>query len=93
MTVHKKIVKDKRGYVTVAYWESNRPNKKWSTRDPKTGKLVHFGDKFMQDYTQHHSLKRRKSFRSRMSGIKLKSGKKAIDKRFSPAWLSFYVLW
>lgn len=90
--MHKKLVKDHLGNVTVYYWKSSRPAKKWMTRDPN-GKLVYFGDPNMQDYTQHHSKKRRKSFRSRMAGIKLKSGKKAIDKRFSPAWLSYYVTW
>jgi len=87
-----KIVKDKYGSVTVHYQKSNRSNKKWMARSP-SGKVVHFGDKFMKDYTQHHSKKRRASFRKRMSGIRKKNGSRAIDKRWSPAWASYYVTW
>lgn len=91
-SMRSKNVKDKKGSVIVKYWKSNRSNKKWATKRPD-GRIIHFGQKGMKDYTQHHSKERRKRFRSRMSGIRLKSGSRAIDKRYSPAWLSFYVTW
>ena len=62
------------------------------TRTP-SGKLVHWGHPTMQDYTQHKDKKRRENYRSRHAGIKRKDGTRAIDKEWSPAWLSYYVTW
>lgn len=78
--------------ITVVYWPSTRKDKKWMTRSPK-GHLVHWGHPTMKDFTQHHSLKRRKNYRSRHAGILRKDGSRAIDKVWSPAWLSYYVTW
>ena len=80
------------GGTKVVYYKSTRKGKKWMTITP-SGKRVHWGDANMKDYTQHHDKKRRRSFRKRHSGIRLKSGKRAIDKRWSPAWLAYYVTW
>lgn len=90
--IRKKTITDKKGTVTITYWKSNRKNKKWASKRPD-GKIIHFGQRGMQDYTQHHSKERRRRFRSRMSGVKLKSGSRAIDKRYSPAWYSYYATW
>lgn len=84
------------GSIIVKYEKSDRPAKKWMTTRPD-GKVVYFGSPAHEDFTQHHDLERRKRFRARMAGIILKSGpnkgKKAIDIKFSPAWLSYYVTW
>lgn len=76
----------------VIYGPSSRPSKKWMTITPD-GKKVHWGDPNMQDYTQHHDKQRRKNYRTRHAGILLKDGSRAIDKKWSPAWLSYYVTW
>ena len=57
------------------------------------GTWVHWGHPTMQDYTQHHNKERRRLFRKRMSGVLLKNGKRAIDKKWSSAWASYYVTW
>lgn len=80
------------GSTKVIYWKSTRPTKKWMTITPD-GKKVHWGDPNMQDFTQHHSSKRRKNYRKRHSGILLKDGSRAIDKKFSPAWLAYHLTW
>jgi len=80
------------GSRTIKYQKSSRKDKKWMTKRPD-GRIVHWGHPKMQDYTQHHDKKRRKSFRKRMSGIRLKNGSKAIDVPWSPAFLAYYVTW
>lgn len=86
----KRVIKDVYGSLTIEYFKSDNPRKKWMIKQPKK---VYFGDPHMQDYTQHHSKVRRMLFRKRMAGIKLKDGSRAIDKRYSPAHLSYYVTW
>lgn len=76
----------------VRYTKSTRPNKKWMTIGPN-GRKIHWGHPTMKDYTQHHDKKRRRSFRARMSGIRKKDGRRAIDVKWSPAWLAHYVTW
>jgi hypothetical protein len=78
--------------VKVTYQPSTRKDKKWMITTPK-GKKVHWGHPTMKDYTQHRSLKRRSNYRKRHAGILLKDGSRAIDKKWSPAWLSYYVTW
>jgi hypothetical protein len=80
------------GSTKITYWRSTNPRKKWSTVTPK-GKKVHWGSPTMEDYTQHHDKSRRKNYRSRHAGILLKDGTRAIDKKWSPAWLSYHVTW
>lgn len=80
------------GNTIVKYKRSNRKDKKWMTVSP-SGKIIHWGHPTMKDYTQHHNKKRRDRFRSRFRGIKLKNGKRAISKKWSPAWLAYYVTW
>ncbi len=76
----------------ITYWKSTRPGKKWMTITPD-GKKVHWGHPTMKDYTQHHDKRRRSNYRKRHAGILLKDGSRAIDKKWSPAWLSYYVTW
>jgi len=86
------------------YKKSTRPGKKLMvevTRGDKK-RTVHFGDKSMQHYKDktgiwkskdHGDVERRKSFRSRSSGIKKKDGSRAIDDPFSPAYHAYRILW
>jgi hypothetical protein len=76
----------------VTYWVSTRSDKKWMTITP-SGKTVHWGHPTMKDYTQHHDKKRRSNYRKRHAGVLRKDGSRAIDKKWSPAWLSYYVTW
>lgn len=80
------------GNIKVEYEESTRKDKKFMTKDPD-GKIVHFGARGYEDFTQHKDLERRENYRKRHSKILLKDGTRAIDKKFSPAWLSYNVLW
>ena len=80
------------GSTKVTYWKSTRLGKKWMTITPQ-GRKVHWGDKSMKDYTQHHSKKRRSNYRKRHAGIKRKDGSRAIDKKWSPSWLSYNITW
>lgn len=80
------------GGIKVTYWKSTSKRKKWMTVTP-SGRKVHWGDKNMKDYTQHHNKKRRSNYKARHAGIRLKNGLRAIDKKWSPAWLSYHVTW
>ena len=70
---------------------SPRPNKK--IRIIANGKSIDFGDKNSITYLEGASQKKRNAYIARHSKIYLRNGKRAIDIPYSPAWLSFYVLW
>jgi hypothetical protein len=76
----------------VVYQKSTRPDKKFMTKDPQ-GNTVHFGQAGSQTFLDHKDPKKRDAYQARHSAIKLKDGTRAIDKPYSPAWLSFNVLW
>ena len=63
---------------------STRKYKKYMVSDGK--KLIHFGYFEMEDYTKHHDEKRRELFRKR-------NHKWAMAEKYSPAWLSYHLLW
>jgi len=65
---------------------STRKNKKYMVLDPKTNKFVHFGSLPFEDYTKHNDLHRLQKFLSR-------NWKWALYPEYSPAWLSYYLLW
>jgi hypothetical protein len=72
--------------------DSSRPGKKWMVLAKKGNqyKVVHGGYKGMEDFTQHHSEKRRDNFWNRMGG---KSSSKATDP-FSPLyWHKRFGTW
>lgn len=71
---------------------SDRKDKKYVYISPD-GKKKHFGSRGMQDYIDHRDNNRRKAYRKRHSAIKTKSGKRAIDIKNSPAYLSYNLLW
>lgn len=84
------------------------PNKKKYTAILPSGKKVHFGHRDYQHYKDsipkrygggiwshkdHKDKKRRDNYRKRHGGVKLIDGSLAINKKFSPAWFSYYYLW
>ena len=67
-------------------YESSRARSKYMVFDGN--KMVHFGSfspKY-EDYTKHGDKKRRDNFRKR-------NHRWANAPRYSPAWLSYYLLW
>ena len=56
-------------------------------------KLVHFGQKGYEDFTQHKDKKRRKNYLTRSAGIKNKDGKLTKDDPFSPNYWARKELW
>lgn len=72
------------------------------------GKSVYFGHKNYEHYKDtvpkrlggglwshrdHLDPDRRKNYRRRHGALRCKDGKKCIQKRYSPAWFSYYFLW
>ena len=69
----------------VPLYVSTRKDKKYMVFNPD-GKKVHFGQMGFQDFSKHLDLERRDRFVSR--------NKKWKDApMWTPAWLSFYLLW
>lgn len=64
---------------------STRKQKKYMVQAP-LGSMVHFGQMGMEDYTKHKDKERRRQFRLRNSAWK-------EAPRYTPAWLSYYLLW
>lgn len=74
----------------------------------KDGTKVNFGHRDYQQYRDsvpknmgggiwshkdHNDQARRDNYRSRHSGVKTKSGKKAYQVKYSPSWFSYHFLW
>ena len=64
---------------------STRKNKKYMIKNPD-GKMIHFGEKGYADYTAHQDEKRRENFKKR-------NKKWATAEKWTPAWLSYHILW
>jgi len=86
------------------YSKSTNPAKKLMVIIEKDGKkrTIHFGARNMEHFKDrtgiwkskdHGDKDRRKSFRARMGGIKLKDGSKAVNNPFSPAYHAQRILW
>ena len=86
------------------YEKSNIPGKKLKVEVNHKGKkkTVHFGASSMEHFKDktgiwkskdHGDKERRKNFRTRMSGIKLKDGSRAVDNPLSPAYHAVRILW
>ena len=74
---------------------SDRKNKKKMVlvkRGDKV-KVVHFGHKGYEDFTQHKDKKRRKNYLTRSAGIKNKSGQLTKNDPFSPNYWARRELW
>lgn len=56
-------------------------------------KLVKFGLRGMEDYTQHHDAQRRSNYLKRSAGIRGKDGKLTKDDPFSANHWARKVLW
>ena len=69
----------------VDLYLSSSKNKKYMVFN-EDGKKVHFGSLLYEDYTKHKDKKRRDSFRNRNRKWK------DADK-YTPAHLSYYLLW
>jgi hypothetical protein len=63
---------------------SSQAKKKYMIFDSQ--KMIHFGEIGFSDATKHHDEKRIKSFRSR-------NRRWETAPRYSPAWLSWNLLW
>ena len=69
----------------VDLYLSTSKNKKYMVYN-EDGKKIHFGSIIYQDYTKHKNKQRRDSFRNR--------NKKWKDAdKYTPAHLSYYLLW
>ena len=64
--------------------ESSRKDKKYMVFDGR--KMVHFGSFPYEDYTKHHDEHRLTKFRKR-------NWKWQFAPRYSPAFLSYWLLW
>lgn len=65
---------------------STRKDKKYMIKNPENDKWVHFGQMFYEDYTKHKDKKRMERFR-------IRNHKWANANEFSPAYLSYHLLW
>lgn len=72
-------------------FNSNTINKKFVYVED--GKKYNFGQKGYEDYLDHKDELRRANYRKRASGVILKDGRRAIDVKPSPAYLSYHLLW
>lgn len=68
---------------------STRKDKKYMIYNPKTNRMVHFGQMGYEDFTKHRNLDRRNNYLLRASRIK---GNWKDDK-YSPNNLSINILW
>lgn len=56
-------------------------------------KVVHFGQKGYEDFTQHKDKKRRENYLRRSGGIRNKAGKLTSEDPFSPNYWARKHLW
>jgi len=86
-TVKKRLSKYASHYNTSVKLEiSTRKDKKYMIRHPKRNVTIHFGQYGYEDYTKHKDTNRRRNFRLRNESWK------TYDP-FTPAHLSYYLLW
>jgi len=64
--------------------ESSRKDKKYMVFDGN--KMIHFGQMGYEDASKHHDLERVNRFRKR-------NWKWQFEPKYSPAWLSWFLLW
>jgi len=79
---------------------STRKNKRFTYINPDEALRVHFGDPTATTYLDlllqnkvNEASKKRKLYRARHSKILNKEGKQAINVKYSPAYLSYNLLW
>ena len=71
-------------YNVGKIYPSSRQDKKYMIIHEN--KKIHFGSPNYGDFTGHHDLKRREQFRKR-------NAKWANADKYTPAFLSYYLLW
>jgi len=69
----------------VELYLSTRKNKKYMVQNPN-GEWIHFGFYGMQDFTKHKDPRRRTLFRTR-------NHRWAVADKWTPSFLSYYLLW
>lgn len=72
-------------YLGEKIYISTRKNKKYMVKNPQ-GKWIHFGQFGYEDYTKHKDENRRDNFRRR-------NAKWSKEEKYSPSWLSYWILW
>lgn len=70
----------------VELYQSNNQTKKYAIVDPNTHKIVNFGQMGYEDYTKHNDAVRRERFLKR-------NHKWKNAYQYSPAYLSYHLLW
>ena len=80
-----KIVQEKAREYGLEVVYSPRKNKKYRIVNPEN-KFVDFGEIGYEDYTKHQNLKRLEAFKKR-------NAKWYNSMKYSPAWLSAWILW
>lgn len=65
---------------------STRKDKKYMIKNPNTNKWVHFGQMYYEDFSKHKDIKRMERFR-------IRNHKWADVDRYSPAYMSYHLLW
>jgi len=67
-------------------YKSTHKNKKYMIFNKENNKFIHFGELGFEDYTKHNDL-------NRLNNFKLRNNKWKNSPKYSPAFLSFYLLW
>jgi hypothetical protein len=67
-------------------YPSKNYSKKYMIINPYTQRFVHFGDINYEDFTKHKDIDRKLLFR-------IRNKKWATAKKYTPAFLSYYLLW
>lgn len=84
----KQVLKQAKKYLgkDVIIQQSTRKDKKYMVLNPQTNKWVHFGQMGYSDYTKHKDQARKHRFR-------LRNARWKDAPMFSPAFLSYWLLW
>ena len=87
--------KNKKLYKPFKYQGNGKFKMSVYVKNKKTGKpkLIHFGHKDYQDFTQHKDPKRRKNYLARSAGIKDKQGNLTAKDKNSKNYWARKVLW
>lgn len=72
-------------YLGEKIYISTRKDKKFMVKNSE-GKWIHFGQFGYEDYTKHKDENRRDNFRRR-------NAKWSKAEKYSPSWLSYWLLW
>jgi hypothetical protein len=88
------LVKQRMKQLKIPYEDvklSDKPDKKIMTKI--AGKWIHFGAKNSQTFLEGASEAKRDSYRARASKIKNKEGNFTYNIKYTPNFLSYFILW